>query len=79
MTHRELTKKVTDEDKKIMVFRQCIFASWMSKRIFQNDGFDAHSSLVIWPFNPQEPQYRDNYPPQVDAPEISSEANWFSD
>lgn len=66
--HRELTKKVTDEDKKIMVYRQRIFASWMSERILQNNGSDAQSSLIIWPFNPQEPQYRDNYPPQVDPP-----------
>lgn len=53
-----------------MVYRQGIFATWMSERILQNNGSDAHSPLIIWPFSPQEPQYRDNYPPHVDAPEI---------
>lgn len=45
-----------------MLLKQEVFAGWISNHVLQSMEADTLPSVMIWPFNPQEPQYRDNYP-----------------
>lgn len=50
-----------------MVQQKALFANFVYKQILQSgDSSGAAGSLggiMVWPFNPQKPQYRDSYPP----------------
>ncbi|KAM0464852.1 hypothetical protein ACHAPV_001843 [Trichoderma viride] len=63
----KLTRLVTIEDREKMVQQKAFFANFAYKQILQSgDGSGAAGSLggtMVWPFNPQRPQYRDDYPP----------------
>lgn len=49
-------------DEKTMLFKQGVFADWISEHVLQSMELDTLSTVMVWPFNSQEPQYRDNYP-----------------
>lgn len=70
----KLARLVTIEDRERMVQQKAFFANFAYKQILQSgDGSGAAGSLggiMVWPFNPQEPQYRDNCPP------LTPHVNW---
>ncbi|EHK41963.1 hypothetical protein TRIATDRAFT_322099 [Trichoderma atroviride IMI 206040] len=70
----KLARLVTIEDREKMVQQKAFFANFARKQILQGgDGSGATGSLggiMVWPFNPQEPQYRDNYP------SLTPHVNW---
>ncbi|KAL7928350.1 amidase signature domain-containing protein [Trichoderma chlorosporum] len=70
----KLARLVTIEDREKMVQQKAFFANFAYKQILQSgDGSGAAGSLggiMVWPFNPQEPQYRDSYPP------LTPHVNW---
>lgn len=39
-----------------MLVKQGVFADWISMPVLEADTLSA---IVMWPFHPQEPQYRD--------------------
>ena len=45
-----------------MLVQQKIFTDWVQAKVLKVDEQDLVKSIMIWPFSPQEPQYRDDYP-----------------
>ncbi|KAL7895568.1 amidase signature domain-containing protein [Trichoderma sp. SZMC 28014] len=70
----KLARLITIEDREKMVQQKALFANFVYKQILQSgDSSGAAGSLggiMVWPFNPQKPQYRDSYPP------LTPHVNW---
>ena len=62
MDLRELAQTITQNDKEESTTRLRVFAEWFENEVFQSDQKESLQSIMVWPFSPQEPQYRDNYP-----------------
>ncbi len=58
----QLARKLTAQDKTDMLVRKKQFAQWLEAKILKGDDHDSIGNIMIWPFSPQEPQYRDAYP-----------------
>ncbi|UKZ46317.1 hypothetical protein TrVGV298_000518 [Trichoderma virens] len=59
-----------------MVRQKTLFADFAYKHILQcgsGDRPDSLGGIMVWPFNPQEPQYRDSYPPEYS---LTPHVNW---
>ncbi|UKZ72899.1 hypothetical protein TrVFT333_000536 [Trichoderma virens FT-333] len=69
----KLARLITAEDREKMVRQKTLFADFAYKQILQcgsSDQSDSLGGIMVWPFNPQEPQYRDSYPP------LTPHVNW---
>ena len=63
----KLSQQIDQNDRRDMLKQQKLLGSFF-KRILASSvpssaGDGAFNSIMVWPFSPQEPQYRDNYPP----------------
>ncbi|KAK1756627.1 amidase signature domain-containing protein [Echria macrotheca] len=66
----KLAKKVTQKQRASMMHEQKVLSTWLNDKILRKGGRHCLGAIMIWPFSPQEPQYRDNYPP------VSPHVNW---
>lgn len=68
VAERSLTPSIRYE----MVRQKDAFSRFVREKLIKSAGkaSDTFGTVMVWPFNPQEPQYRDTYPP------LTPHVNW---